>query len=228
MTNAQASVRTEGNIIVVSIHGREWRLDYSQDFDELWESMDPAEMDDDHIPYWAMLWPASLMLADWIFERRNEIAGRSCLELGCGMGLTAMAANALGARVLACDLLPRALMAARGNALMNGLDSGAGPGWVAMDWRRPAVKAGSIWRLWGADILYENRSLKPVLAFMGHALSAGGEAWLAEPGRGVFTPFLDMAAETGWHAEAARKERVPPIDKESASSMVTIWRVWRK
>ena len=79
--------------ITVTAAGRDWKLKRASDFDSLWDEMvaDGRADADEHIPYWTELWPSSIALCSWLSERRDEIAGRSCLDLGCGLGLTALA-----------------------------------------------------------------------------------------------------------------------------------------
>ena len=45
-----------------------------------------------HLPYWALLWPSGMALAEAILAAPSLIAGKRTLELGCGLGVTASAA----------------------------------------------------------------------------------------------------------------------------------------
>ncbi|KDD74547.1 hypothetical protein H632_c1238p1 [Helicosporidium sp. ATCC 50920] len=47
-------------------------------------------------------WEAGLALAELVLSQRSEIAGRSCLELGCGAGAASLAALLCGARSVVC------------------------------------------------------------------------------------------------------------------------------
>ena len=91
---------TNGAWITVHCAGRGWRLERAADLEALWDAMteDAAAFEDERIPYWAELWPSSLVLAEWLALRRADIAGRRCLDLGCGLGLTALVGQWLGAR----------------------------------------------------------------------------------------------------------------------------------
>ncbi|MDD4649751.1 MAG: hypothetical protein PHO79_07035, partial [Desulfoplanes sp.] len=82
----------------VDIAGQTWTLERVADLETLWDAMDDDE-GDEHIPYWVELWPASLTLATWIIEHKKKLQGKTCLDLGCGMGLTAIIAASIGARV---------------------------------------------------------------------------------------------------------------------------------
>lgn len=91
--------------------GRSWELTRAADLEQLWHAMtdDPRNFEDERLPYWTELWPSSVALAEWLALRREEIAGRPCLDLGCGLGLTALAGQWLGARVTAVDYEEAAL-----------------------------------------------------------------------------------------------------------------------
>src|SRR4051794_23103916 len=56
---------------------------------------------DDRIPYWAECWPSSRVMAERLLAERG--AGRTLLELGCGIGLVSIAAAQAGFEVLATD-----------------------------------------------------------------------------------------------------------------------------
>ena len=175
--------------------GREWTLLRPADLESLWEAMADEEFqEDERIPYWVEIWPSSLVLANWLGDRREEIAGRLCLDLGCGLGLTAMVAGSLGARVLALDYEKAALEFARLNARANRVPQ---PCWAVMDWRFPALRPKSFKFIWGGDIMYERRFIGPVLDLLDYALAPGGRAWLAEPGRNVYAEFASALCRRG-------------------------------
>jgi len=45
---------------------------------------------DERLPYWAELWPSAEALSRFLFRNPHLVAGRSVLELGCGLGLTSL------------------------------------------------------------------------------------------------------------------------------------------
>src|SRR3954466_527531 len=49
---------------------------------------------DERLPYWADVWPSSLILAGKLLELDGH--GKTALELGCGAGLCTIAATAPG------------------------------------------------------------------------------------------------------------------------------------
>lgn len=75
-----------------------------------------------HMPYWAFAWAAGRALASWLLEHPEVVRGKRVLDLGCGSGIAAIAAARAGAsEVLIADLDPLALLAAEGNARLNGV-----------------------------------------------------------------------------------------------------------
>ncbi|MDO5538135.1 MAG: methyltransferase domain-containing protein [Desulfovibrionaceae bacterium] len=212
--------------IHVTAAGREWTLRRHSDFDSLWEGMvaDGRADADEHIPYWTELWPSSLVLSEWLARNRARVAGHRCLDLGCGIGLTALAGQWLGAEVMGIDYEAEALHYAKINAALNNVPS---PAWVAMDWRRPAVAPGTFDLVWGGDIMYERRFVEPVLAVCGHALARGGKVWVAEPGRSVYEYFLRALPSFGWQGRKVFDEPVDALYAQAVKVRVAIWELER-
>lgn len=206
--------------------GRAWRVRRA-DPEALWSAMSedaPGWQEDERLPYWAELWPSSLALAAWLADRRADIAGRACLDAGCGLGFTALAGQWLGGRVMGMDYDADALAYARLNAELNAVP---GVTWIVMDWRAPALKPGSVDRLWAADIVYEQRFAAPVAAFLAHALAPGGTAWIAEPGRAVFRALLDALPAHGLRFARVRLASTWPLTPQAVPVPVAIWEISR-
>ena len=201
-------VEENRRLLRVTACGRDWELERETDLESLWAAMTTfsgPDADDERIPYWTELWPSSLVLADWLYERRDLLRGRACLDLGCGIGLTSLVGSWIGARVIGMDYEMEALRYARRNAARNGVPQ---PGWAVMDWRRPAVRSGSFAFVWGGDVMYERRFAGPVLDFLDHALAAGGVAWIAEPSRSVYESFRSVLVGRGWAGRCVRERNV--------------------
>lgn len=210
--------------------GRAWTLRRA-DMEALWESMTdendprwPLWEKDERLPYWAELWPSSLALADWLADHRADIAGRACLDMGCGLGFTALAGQWLGGRVLGMDYDPEALRYARLNARLNAVD---GVVWSVMDWREPALAPGCMERIWAGDIVYERRFARPVAAFLADVLAPDGVAWLAEPGRTVFSCVLEELPRHGLVAVRVRTVPTWPLTPQSVPVPVSLWEIRR-
>jgi predicted nicotinamide N-methyase len=110
--------------------------------------------DDEFLPYWAELWPASLALAAAL----PEVAGLRVVELGCGLGVPSLVAAARGAEVTATDWATDAVDLLRENAGRNGVAVRA----EVRDWREPWDERFDL--AIAADVLYEQRNVEPLLA----------------------------------------------------------------
>lgn len=173
--------------------------------------LDEAEADpEQHLPYWAEIWPSGIALGDLALTRADELAGRAVLELGSGLGITAAAILAAGAELLAADYSAISLDLCRYNALRN---AGRAPETIEINWRQPpqelfdrADALGGYPRILAADVLYETRDIAPLLAITARLLAPDGALWLAEPGRDASRRFLDAAAELGWARESETHE----------------------
>ena len=108
---------------------------------------------DEFLPYWAEVWPASLALA----EALTDVAGLRVVELGCGLGVPALVAASRGAEVTAVDWAEDAIELLRENAARNGLAVRA----ERRDWREPWDERFDL--ALAADVLYERRNVEPVL-----------------------------------------------------------------
>ena len=150
------------------------------------ELIDEAAFDEEEfLPYWAELWPSGLALARHVAAR--ELRGLRVLELGCGLGLPALAAALRGAEVLATDWAEDAIELLRQNAERNeALPAGRTR---ALERARSRCSAPRPWDLvLGADLLYEARNAEQLAELLP---SLGGEVLLAEPGRPYAKEFLE-------------------------------------
>ena len=220
-----SGAKASSGSIRLSLCGREWELQRPADLETLWESItDEAFTDDERLPYWVELWPASLSLAVWLWRNKERISGKACLDIGCGLGFTALVASWLGAKVIGMDYEAEALSYASRNAAVNAVSA---PCWTVMDWRSPAIQPKSCAFLWGGDIMYESRFVGPVFDFLEHSLAPEGCVWLAEPGRNVFATFKQTLAERGWKARCIAKDRVEPLHVQKSMVSVNLWELVR-
>ena len=211
------------SVVSIALCGRTWRMERAADLEALWDQMDVFN-EDERIPYWTEIWPSSLVLGDWLYSHRNELAGRQALDMGCGIGLTALIGSWLGARVIGMDYEPEALRFARINALHNGVPQ---PAWIAMDWRKPALKARSMPFVWAGDIMYEQRFARPILDFLDHVLAPKGYAWIAEPCRQVYDTFRAMVIGQRWGCRCVHETTTPALYPQERPVPVRIWEISR-
>jgi predicted nicotinamide N-methyase len=179
---------------VVALPGRELALLAPRDGEGL--LTEEAFAQEEFLPYWAELWPSGVALARAV--SRRPLTGRRVIELGCGLGLPAIAAALAGGRVLATDWSPDSVAMTARNAERND---------AALDvavyrWDDPPEPLGPPWALvLASDVLYEARNVPVLLALLPRLTAAGGEVWLADPGRAPAAGFLEAAAAT-WRVDA--------------------------
>jgi len=170
-----------------------------------------------HMPYWGLLWASGQALAESVLTEREWFSGRRVLELGCGLGLTAAAALAVGAQVWAADCFEEALLFTSYNTLRIAC---CRPQTALLDWRtaegRSACRSiGPFDGVLAADVLYEEADIEPLLELLPTLLAPEGICWLAEPGRRVARAFLNAAVARGWQDREAVYERAWPPDGEA-------------
>jgi predicted nicotinamide N-methyase len=154
---------------------------------------------DERLPYWAELWPSARVLAERL--ARRPLAGLLVVELGCGLGLPAIAAALGGARVLATDWYPEALAFVRANAE----EAGADVETMVVDWREPPpglLRRAPADLIVGADLLYEERNGPTLAALLPRLLPPGGEALVADPRRPHADALLGPLRAAGWAHES--------------------------
>ena len=147
---------------------------------------------DERLPYWADLWPSSRQLATTLL--RENGAGRTLLELGCGLGLPTVAAMHAGFDVTASDYYEDALQVTRANAGRN-LDRE--PHVRLVNWREWPADIGTFDVVVAADVIYEQEYAILVAACIKRALKPDGEAIIADPGRVALATFHAQLAIVG-------------------------------
>ena len=159
-------------------------------------------VEDERLPYWADIWPASTILAEQILARKGH--GRRLLELGCGVGLVTTAAMASGHEVLASDYYTDALAFTRANAFQN---LGKSPEARMLNWRTFPADATNFDKVIASDVLYESEYAKILPRVLMGALSLHGVALISDPGRIAAPEFLEKCENVG--LELLGKETFP-------------------
>jgi predicted nicotinamide N-methyase len=151
---------------------------------------------DDRLPYWADVWPSSLVLAARL--RGEPGAGRTLLELGCGVGVVATAATLAGYEATVTDYYEDAIRFARANVWRHtGRDV---PG-RHVDWRELPRDLGVFDRVVASDVLYERTYADLVARAIVATLARGGVAYVADPGRLAAPAFVEAALSLGLHVD---------------------------
>ncbi len=222
--------------ISVEVCGKHFTLHRAASLEELWDAMTELPCnnkhmapydDDERLPYWTELWPSSIALAKWLCSQKHLIQNNICLDIGCGLGLTALVGQMSGAKVLAFDYEQEALHFAQKNTIANAHLVNTSPFWLAMDWRKPAIKKNSIKYLWGGDIMYERKFAHYLLNFIDYALAEAGRAWIAEPCRSVYEHFSAELLHRQWNVKKVHLEKVDAIYAQAVPVTVQVWEIWR-
>ena len=201
----------------LSIAGREYRLLRPRNVDDLISEEDFAL--DERIPYWADVWASAPILAERIAGIPGT--GKRLLELGCGIGLPALAAAAAGFEVLATDYYAQALEFTAANAERNGI---AGVDTRLVDWRKLPGDLGTFDVVLAADVLYEQPQAALVAEVLSQCLATDGWALVSDPGRCTAETFLAECGARGLTAGCV--VRVPTTDG-GAQLTVSIYEVRR-
>ena len=195
-------------------------LSRSTDLESLWDAMGEDDFEDERIPYWTELWPSTLVLAQWISGMRPRVAGRLCLDLGCGLGLSAIAGAEAGGRIVATDYEFDALVHCLRNARINDAPPLSA---ILADWRRTPFRENSFDIIWAGDILYERRAIQPVAELLRLCLKPDGVAWIADPGRDACREFLARLDLERFSVREAFKRKVASPYPGSPRVSASIW-----
>lgn len=145
----------------------------------------------ENFPYWAMVWEASLVLADFLVTQ-EPVPDREILELGAGLGFVGLFAAARGHRVTLTDNHPDALAFARLNVNANNLTQATVQ---FLDWHHPELSHPYDW-LVGSDLLYEPKNYARLAEVCNRFLAPDGRVYLTAEIRGPGPrAFFDLVKE---------------------------------
>jgi predicted nicotinamide N-methyase len=167
----------------VIVEGRSFYLSRPDESDQLLNhpAVRSAFAVDEYLPYWADLWPAARMLAKALLRETWPKAEMplEALEIGCGLGLPGIVALSVGLRVTFSDYDATALKFAALNARENGFNDFR---LLQLDWRNPP--ADRRWpMLLASDLIYELRSVAPLVALIKQLLAPEGVCLLTDADR---------------------------------------------
>ena len=200
---------------VFTIGGREIVIVRPRNADDLITEADYVK--DERLPYWADIWPSSMMLAERLLEEKG--AGRSLIELGCGSGLCACAAALSGFDVLATDYYDDALLFTELNTRVN---AGRPVRTRHLDWSALPADAGTFDVVIAADVMYEPRYPAMVARAIDLLMAPDGTALVADPGRIAFPAFVE---ECSSHGLILRSDDVRAFRAGEIQQTITIHRI---
>jgi len=172
---------------------------------------------DERLPYWADVWPSSIVLAGKLLELNGR--GKTALELGCGVGLSTLAATSAGFDVLSTDYYEDALDVTRANVFRN-------LGKIArtrlVDWRHLPLDLGTFDLIFASDVLYEKEYAELLPILFGGLLAPTGIALIADPGRVAAPVFVEACAA---HGLAIRSKETRPFEAGEIKQKIDIYKI---
>lgn len=141
----------------------------------------------DRQPYYGLVWESARSLAT-ILAEGPCLAGKSFLEVGCGLAVPSMVAAKKGATVFAADFHPDARAFVEQNLRQNGLKNLVS--YTQSDWSGLVDLASKVDCVIGTDIMYDRGKADALGDFLGKAFSGGlKEAVIVDAGRPYIGTF---------------------------------------
>jgi len=168
-------------------------------------------------PLFGVVWPAGLALAEEM--SRFPIAGKTILELGCGIALTSLVLARRGADITACDHHPLAEAFLQHNLALNDLPVLP---FRTAPWLGPNPLLGRYDLIIGSDILYERDEAGTLAAFIDAYAAPACEVWVVDPNRGNRAHFhRHMAAQGFGMHEGFLDSLCTPLEAAYRGRMLT-------
>lgn len=143
------------------------------------------------------LWPAGQVLAQTMSRFPTE--GLRILELGCGLGLSSLVLQRLGADITASDYHPLAGEFLLRNATLNELEPIE---YQACDWGEVYLELGLFDLIIGSDLLYERDHPGLLASFIDRHSKPVAEVLIVDPGRGNSPRFSREMLSHGYQQQA--------------------------
>ena len=172
---------------------------------------------DERLPYWADVWPSSIILAGKLLELEGD--GKTALELGCGVGLSTLAATSAGFDVLSTDYYEDALDVTRANVFRN---LGTMARTRLVDWRHLPQDLGAFDLVFASDVLYEKEYAELLPVLLRGLLAPGGMALIADPGRVAAPVFVEACAI---HELVIRDKETRPFEAGEIRQKIDLYEI---
>ncbi len=161
-----------------------------QDLEDILQGKDPfANISE--FPFWIKLWEAAIILAEVTASLNLTTAGPRLLELGAGLGAPGLTAAARGFDVTLTDYEQVIMNFQRVSAAASGLN----PEFAFLDWTK-STDMEPFDTIIGAEILFREDLLDPLLRVFKKLLKPGGKIYLAHDlRRQTLYKFLEKAKD---------------------------------
>jgi predicted nicotinamide N-methyase len=230
ISDASKSAALHGDALVLAL-SRRFRTSIQEAVVEnhVYSILKPANSDDlireedfvkdERLPYWADVWPSSIVLAGKLLEMDGN--GRTALELGCGVGLSTLAATSAGFDVLSTDYYEDALDVTRANVFRN---LGTTARTRLVDWRHIPKDLGTFDLVFASDVLYEKEYALLLPIILCRLLAPKGFALIADPGRVAAPMFLEASDA---HGLKIRRKQARPFVAGEIRQTIDIYEIGR-
>lgn len=185
----------------VSVCGTDYHIQCLKDLNQF---SDPEQLAEKHgissamWPVFGVIWPAGLILADMMDS--YAVTGMRILELGCGLGIASLVAQARGADITASDQHPLARQFLSINAALNNLVS---PHFECCDWADKSPSLGTFDLIIGSDLLYERNHPQLLSEFIDLHTNQPVVVIIIDPGRHQQGKFIQRMKDLGFHSDSA-------------------------
>ena len=149
-----------------------------------------------YMPYWANIWPVSRYLASFLLTMDWHGKKERVLELGCGLGLSGLAALRCGHHVTFSDYDLAALRYAKRNAELNQFHEFDV---MPLNWQYPGAQRFSL--LIGSDLTFTASLVPDLVQVFDQMLERNGRIILADQNRMNQNSFSKLLAAKGFSYE---------------------------
>jgi len=157
-------------------------------------------------PLFGIIWDSGRMLARMMVD--YEVAGRSILEIGCGIGLASLVLNQRNADITATDYHPEVADFLKLNASLNG---GLPIPFVRTSWDDMNSALPRFDLLIGSDLLYERGYAESLSAFIDRHAQPSCEVLIVDPGRSECGRFNRSMTRLGYTHEQSTPARFEDV-----------------
>jgi predicted nicotinamide N-methyase len=156
-------------------------------------------------PFWAKLWPAAFVLAEFILDHQVWVNNKKVMELAAGLGLPSLIASRFATSVLCSDIDKNAVVFIKSNIELNKITNMTS---ALVDWTQLSDEME--WEvLLMSDVNYHPDNFEVLLKLIYRFLSKGKTIILSTPQRLVGKEFISALLpyckvnEERWHNQVA-------------------------
>lgn len=159
-------------------------------------------------PLFGVVWPSSMVLANYILDYETE--GKKILELGCGIGLSSLLLKKQKADITATDYHPEANRFLNRNTKLNNTQEIP---FERVDWADENSTLGHFDLIIGSDLLYEDQHVPQLARFIHNHATLKCKVIIVDPGRGRKTKFSHGMSAYGFKWCHIKPEHTDYLEK---------------